>query len=333
MHPAKSVILFTSFSGAGYGLFAMTLMLQLIGVVPANGNITLTAIVVAFIMVTIGLLSSVFHLGTPKNAWRSFSQWKSSWLSREGVLAIITYLPMVVLAYFALDSMYGNVWENLLGDARATFNNMEGRMFVEPYVQWIAWFGVVTAFVTVYATSMIYRSLKPIDAWHNGYVSPIYLLFAVVSGLVILNVIAGEHESGGGMLGLIAQVFLALTLIAKWKYWKAMRTMSLTSTLESATGLGHMGKVTSLERPHTEDNYLLKEMGYQVARKHADKLKILFYIYVIFAMVMLQTGLLMETQNFWINAFAAISLMKGVFVERWLFFAEARHTVALYYGK
>jgi len=29
---------------------------------------------------------------------------------------------------------------------------------------------------------------------------------------------------------------------------------------------------------------------------------------------------------------AALAAMAGVLVERWLFFAEARHTVTLYYG-
>lgn len=337
MHPAKSVIFFTTFSGAGYGLFAMCLMLQILGIVPANENITFTSIIVAFIMVTLGLLSSVLHLGSPKNAWRAMSQWKSSWLSREGLLAVITYIPMVVLAVFAYTVMYGGLMENLLTDARATFNNMEGRMFVKPWVQYVGCFGAVMAFVTVYATSMIYRSLKPIDAWHNNFVPVLYLLFAISSGVVILNLIAGQHGSGGGLLGLIAQFSLAITMFVKWKYWTAIGTLKPTSTLETATGLGNLGgentKVASLEQPHTEDNFLLKEMGYQLARKHADKLKMLFYVYGVFAMAMIQTGLLMEVQSLWINAFAAISLLKGVFVERWLFFAEAKHTVALYYGK
>jgi DMSO reductase anchor subunit len=47
----------------------------------------------AALLVTLGLLSSTFHLGHPERAWRAFSQWRSSWLSREGVAAVATYLP------------------------------------------------------------------------------------------------------------------------------------------------------------------------------------------------------------------------------------------------
>lgn len=33
------------------------------------------------------------------------------------------------------------------------------------------------------------------------------------------------------------------------------------------------------------------------------------------------------------SALAAISQLTGMLVERWLFFAEAKHTVTLYYGR
>ena len=36
---------------------------------------------------SLGLLSSVLHLANPKNAWRSFSRFRTSWLSREAVFA------------------------------------------------------------------------------------------------------------------------------------------------------------------------------------------------------------------------------------------------------
>jgi hypothetical protein len=49
------------------------------------------------LLVSLGLLSSTFHLGHPERAWRAFSQWRSSWLSREGVAAVATYLPAGLL--------------------------------------------------------------------------------------------------------------------------------------------------------------------------------------------------------------------------------------------
>src|SRR5436190_21342228 len=96
MNPAYSVILFTTASGAGYGLLAL---LGLVGFNhgPASSFIFgLVALVIALGLITVGLLSSTFHLGHPERAWRAFSQWRSSWLSREGVAAVLTYVPAVL---------------------------------------------------------------------------------------------------------------------------------------------------------------------------------------------------------------------------------------------
>ncbi len=66
MHPAYSVILFTTASGAGYGMLAL---LGLVGVnhgqasSPAFG---LVSMVLALALVTIGLLASTLHLGRPE---------------------------------------------------------------------------------------------------------------------------------------------------------------------------------------------------------------------------------------------------------------------------
>src|SRR6476620_9216130 len=108
MHPAYSVILFTTASGAGYGLLAL---LGLIGFNhgPASSLwFGLVALIIALGLVSLGLLSSTFHLGRPERAWRAFSQWRSSWLSREGIAAVIAYVPALVLwgawIFPALDS-------------------------------------------------------------------------------------------------------------------------------------------------------------------------------------------------------------------------------------
>ena len=81
MHPALSVISFTTLSGMGYGL-AFVLAL-------GHGNpaalSTKIAWVAALGLISVGFLASTFHLGNPQRAWRAVSQWRSSWLSREGV--------------------------------------------------------------------------------------------------------------------------------------------------------------------------------------------------------------------------------------------------------
>src|ERR1700743_1805297 len=98
MHPAYSVIFFTSASGGGYFLLVLLGVFGGLGVLPPDAVLGLIAFGLAFAMLTAGLLSSTFHLGHPERAWRAFSQWRSSWLSREGVLSVATYVPAGLFA-------------------------------------------------------------------------------------------------------------------------------------------------------------------------------------------------------------------------------------------
>src|ERR1700746_2338146 len=93
MHPAFSVILFTTTSGAGYGLLVLLGVFAGTGLLPENPWFGFASLALALGMATAGLLASTFHLGPPERAWRAFSQWRSSWLSREGVAAVATFLP------------------------------------------------------------------------------------------------------------------------------------------------------------------------------------------------------------------------------------------------
>ena len=88
MHPAYSVILFTTASGAGYGLLIWLSAAALFGLIDPDPVLGFVGLGLAVVLIVSGLLSSTFHLGRPERAWRAFSQWKTSWLSREGVLAV-----------------------------------------------------------------------------------------------------------------------------------------------------------------------------------------------------------------------------------------------------
>src|SRR5689334_10274057 len=135
MHPAYSVIFFTTASGGGLMLLALLGLFGAVGILPADPVLGVVGFGLGFATVTAGLLSSTFHLGHPERAWRAFSQWRSSWLSREGVLSVATYLPAGLLAIGWC--FFGRV----------------------PVV--LAILTAVLALATVAATAMIYASLKP----------------------------------------------------------------------------------------------------------------------------------------------------------------------------
>jgi sulfite dehydrogenase (quinone) subunit SoeC len=299
MHPAFSMIIFTALSGVGYGL-AVVLGLGFLD--PALAS-TKLAYLAALALIGTGLIASLFHLGNPQRAWRALSQWRSSWLSREGVMAIATFVPLILSAGLAI---LANRYDTILG--------------------LISVFGSV---LTVYCTSMIYGSLKTVDAWHTRLTPVCFILFSLAGGLLLASAFAGTL-----VLELLAVLLLLMALIAKMVWRNRKATLVPRSTPESATGLGFIGKVRLFERPHSLDNYLTREMGFRVARKHAAKLWIISLlsgivlpIAALLSAMALGTGLPAQI----VLGIAVASHILGIFVERWLFFAEAKHAVMNYY--
>jgi DMSO reductase anchor subunit len=131
-----------------------------------------------------------------------------------------------------------------------------------------------------------------------------------------------------------AIIGLVVSAAIKLLYWRFLDSGARAVTAESATGLGAFGKVRMLAAPHTEENYLLKEMGFHIARKHAQKLRRIALIagFVLPLACVLGTLLAPHLIDVVLLAIAAILNAVGTVTERWLFFAEAKHTVTLYYG-
>ncbi len=309
MHPAKSVIFFTTTSGAGYGMLIMMFAFSFLGDEAPGNNLMFSVFGLAFGLIIVGLLSSTIHLGHPERAWRSLSQWRSSWLSREGVFAILTFIPALGLVY--------SWWEYGIFD-------LTTRIF--------SGFTAVFCMATVWCTGMIYASLRAIPAWSNPWTLASYLSLSVMSGsmiLLLLGLIWGLQISNTTFLAVLGFTFFALMI--KALYWVFLKGPP-TSTVESATGL--KGKVTMLDAPHDSANYLMKEMGFQIARKHARRLRIIaiffgFFYPMLFLTLALFTDVLTDL---WLTALATGFGAIGIVTERWLFFAEAKHVVTLYYG-
>ena len=312
MHPAYSVIIFTTASGAGYGLLVWLAASALAGFVPPNGLFGFVGFCLAFALITAGLLSSMLHLGRPERAWRAFSQWQTSWLSREGVAAVVTYVPAGVLAA-------GWVF----------FENVEG------IVTACAWLTIICALVTVWCTGMIYASLTTVKAWDHPLVAPTYCALALLTGGVLFNVLVALWfgvARGAIWIGLI--VVLAAWLM-KVVYWSQIDTEPKTATPGDATGLGRFGVVRVLEPPHTQANFVMREMGFAVARRHADKLRVIATacLFVVPALGLLMLLVASKTAATLIGLVVILAMSSGVLVERWLFFGEAKHIVMLYYGE
>jgi len=311
MHPAYSVILFTTACGAGYGLLIGLAIAVALNLVPRDPMLGFVGLGIALVLITSGLLSSTFHLGRPERAWRAFSQWRSSWLSREGVASLATYMPAGLLG---LGWVFGEI--------------------VAGQIALGAWLAVPCALVTLWCTGMIYASLPTIRAWYQPLVAPLYVVLGLATGGVLLTGLLAGFDLDARWAAAASAVLLAAGWLIKARYWTAIDHAAETHTAEAATGLGRFGTVRPLDPPHTQPNYVMREMGYQVARRHAEKLRriasvLLFAIPLAACLLVLLP--LPRAVTVVLAALSIASATAGVLVERWLFFAEARHVVTLYY--
>ena len=258
-----------------------------------TGVLAFIFFVIGFGLAVGGLISSTFHLGRPERSLKAFKQWRSSWLSREAIAAVFT---LSVMAVYAI-----------------------GRIFFDYDIRILGVAGAIMSILTVFTTSMIYAQLKSIPRW-NTKLTPAYFLSLSLAGGALL---AGQIK--------FCLLLLLISGIIQLLVWiKGDRALALSgTTIESGTGLGTIGRVRAFEPPHTGTNYLLKEFVHIVGRKHSAKLRMIALILMIGTPILL----LSLSFSYFLAALSVISHIAGLFISRWLFFAEAEHVVGLYYGK
>ena len=129
MHPALSIVLFTTSSGTGFALLLLLGLGAPLGLLPASAGFAFAGLAIGVGLAVAGLVSSVFHLGRPARAFRAFSQWRSSWLSREGVFAVLTFVPLSV---FGIGWCFSARPEDSLASAASSRRLSLPRRFIAP---------------------------------------------------------------------------------------------------------------------------------------------------------------------------------------------------------
>lgn len=289
MHPAPSVIFFSTFSGLGFGL----LVWLGLGFPTVSGWSAFAFFAIAYFLAVGGLISSTFHLGHPERALKAFTQWKTSWLSREAWCAVAALVLMAL--YGAGLVFFGQRW-TLLG-----------------------LLGAVFSLGTVFTTSMIYGQLKTVPRWKQPLTPFNFLSLSIAGGALL---------AGQVTWAIILLVIAGVVQAATWIMGDKALASSGTD-MASATQLGGIGKVRAFEPPHTGTNYLLREFVHVIGRKHSQKLRII----ALGLMAVLPVVLLLLPFNHILAIIAVLAHVAGVLTARWLFFAEAEHVVGLYYGK
>ncbi|HEX3632333.1 MAG TPA: DmsC/YnfH family molybdoenzyme membrane anchor subunit [Casimicrobiaceae bacterium] len=316
MKPALSIVFFTVASGAGLGLLALLALADLCPVPLLAPAALPRGIGLALMLIAAGLASSVLHLAKPANAWRAFARFRTSWLSREAVLAALLFpLAFAYLIAVSLDSD---------GLARA----------------WLAIAVCLLAWGLLFCTAMIYASLKPIRQWRTGWTPAAYLLLGHWSAALIAVALATGYGGEAASWAWLAAVLGVSALVVKLGYWRhgaADRGGKSVLTLEQAIGVPQgvrppgvsVAQARLFDAGHTQRTFLTDEFVFRIARQHAQAVRgAALALGFGIPLIWLVTG----PRHWAAAASVAVLAIVGLLAERWLFFADARHTVRLYHG-
>jgi DMSO reductase anchor subunit len=249
MHPARSVIIFTVLSGLGFGL----LFFLNAGIVRPFGIGGFLAFGLGGGMAVAGLLASTFHLGRPERALRAFTQWRTSWLSREAWLSCAALLATAPVALAAM----GGTAPGVIGLLAAAL-----------------------CLGTVLCTAMIYAQLSTVPRWNHWTVPLVFLLFALTGGAILAPL---PGLAAGSSVALVAWLAYA------WHEGDA-RFAARASTMATATGLGVIGTPRLFDAGHTADSYVMREMIHVVGRRHSAKLRIIALLALLLPAPILLAG-------------------------------------------
>lgn len=264
MNPATSVILFSTLSGLGFGFLACLGW----GAPPAPGVQAFLLWGLGYGLAVAGLVASTFHLGNPRNAPKAFTQWRTSWLSREAWAAVAT---LVALAPVALSDILALGLPRIFGQV-----------------------GGALALLTVLTTAMIYAQIRAVPRWHHWLTPVMFLTFSVAGGALLAGLALAPV-----LLLVLGGVLLAVWRVGDGAFRRAGQTMG------TATGLDRLGVPRVLDPAHTAESYLTREMIHQVGRRHARKLRLLA---LLFAALLPAVVLLLPLGPAWIGLAAVLHL-------------------------
>lgn len=304
MHPAWSLLLFTSLAGTAQGLLLALAVASWL--LPLPTGFLLGAIALAEVLLTAGLLASFFHLGQKGRAWRAAAMWRTSWMSREVII-----LPLL-MAWVAL------WWLAIAMDASPTVLRVLSALVV------------VGTFALWYCTAMIYACLRFLQEWAHPLTVVNFTLLGMSSGSVLLcalSSLAGQND----LLQSLQFWALGSTLLAWFMRRQALRRnarLSPTSTLQSATGIQNPNLVQK-SMGMSAGSFNTREFFHGATAQTVRRMPYVFQILLFALPLLLVAALGAHSAMAWI--LAVLLQFAGLLAERWVFFAQARHPQNLFY--
>ena len=322
MHPAFSVIFFTTLAGAGRGLFLALYTGQLYSVIkllPAENSVGFYALgsLVALVLLVGGLISSFFHLGRPERAWRSAAMWRTSWLSREVIV-----LPTFIGAVAVWGLVHYMDWNPVL----FTF----GTSIEIDLSLLMGAIATLLCFTLFLCTGMIYACIKQLQEWATPLTVINYILLGGASGFMLATAFAAGQ--GSGMTWFFGGWAVILTLLAF-----VSRSASLfrnarikhKSSIQTAIGIRH-GHIEQKAQGAMAGSFNTREYFHGASKRKYKNIKWAFLVLVFpIPLVLVSVGLGAHILGLLAAAFLVQYI--GLLMERWFFFAQANHPQNLYY--
>lgn len=306
MHPAFSILFFTTLAGSAQGLVVALALASLLGV-PMAPDFLLLALSVAEVLLLAGLAASFLHLGQKMRAWRAVAMWRTSWMSRE-VILLPAFIALV--GVWTLTAWAGSAaaWTGLL-----------------PVL------AIVGAMALWYCTAMIYACLRFIEEWAHPLTIVNFTLIGLASGLLLacaLAALAGSNE----MVAATGMSALALTLaawIARLASLRRNAGIRHRSTLQSATGI-QSPKLVQKSMGMSAGAFNTREFFHGASQAAVRNARIGLQL-LAFAVPAILMAWGLSSDAAWPWVLAVLVQAPGLIAERWVFFAQAKHPQNLYY--
>jgi DMSO reductase anchor subunit len=303
MHPAFSILFFTTLAGTAQGLVVLLALSVLLGVPLVPGFLSM-ALVVAELLLLAGLAASFLHLGRKERAWRAVLMWRTSWMSRE-VIVLPAFIALVGLWWLVV------------------------RLGESP--RWLPALVVLGALALWYCTAMIYACLRFIEEWAHPLTVVNFILIGLSSGLVLgcaLAALAGDTQ----LVRLASPWALAATLVAWFTRHLALRrnaALRHRSTLQSATGI-RAERLVQKSMGMSAGAFNTREFFHGASQLVLRNIRRGF-IALCFVLPALLLAWALASQTTLPLLLAVLVQAPGLIAERWFFFAQARHPQNLYY--
>ena len=309
MRPQFSIIFFTTLAGMAQGLLFFLALINLEAPVLSATFLINLALPVSFILLTLGLIASFFHLGHPERAWRAAMMWRTSWLSRE-VIALPVAMLATALTFLYIKSGIAPTW-------------LWAAVMMSTLALWIC-------------TAKIYQCIRFIQEWSHPSTLSNFILLGLSSGGLLLEfllLVWNEPNTpiGISLISVVNFIVLFLALNLKLWMWRRNQKLKPKSNLASATGIkGSNIRQTSMG--FMGGSFNTREFfHHQTDRVISNIRKIILLMVYIGPMVLLAFNL--SSPSISQVAVALLVHYIGLLAERWMFFAEANHPQNLYYQR